>query len=207
MMEEAKRRAFEPFFTTKPAGKGSGLGLSMVYGFARQSEGHVLIRSALGEGTTVRLYFPRAVSGRTELAAPERGAVVPSVPNTGTVLIVEDDPLVREHAAHSFHALGYTVSLAASAEQALSTLETESGIFMLFTDIVLGAGMNGLELAAEARRRRPDLKVLYTSGYVPGDVGFNNPLVPDADLLRKPYAQQELVQKLAELLRPVPAGD
>ena len=207
MMEEAKRRAFEPFFTTKPAGKGSGLGLSMVYGFARQSEGHVLIRSALGEGTTVRLYFPRAVSGRMELAAPERGAVVPSVPNTGTVLIVEDDPLVREHAAHSFHALGYTVSLAASAEQALSTLETESGIFMLFTDIVLGVGMNGLELAAEARRRRPDLKVLYTSGYVPGDVGFNNPLVPDADLLRKPYAQQELVQKLAELQRRVPAGD
>lgn len=207
MVAEAQRRAFEPFFTTKPAGKGSGLGLSMVYGFARQSDGHVLIRSTLGEGTSVSLYFPRAVSGRAEAAVSHKKVPVPEAPDTGTVLIVEDDPLVREHAAHNFHALGYTVSLAASAEQALAELEAQPEIFMLFTDIVLGAGKNGLELAAEARRRRPDLKVLYTSGYVPGEIGFSNPAVPDADLLRKPYAQQELVQKLAELQRRVPADD
>lgn len=207
MEEEALRRAFEPFFTTKPAGKGSGLGLSMVYGFARQSDGHILIRSAVGEGTSVKLFFPRAPKNGVATSAILPDVAEPALFNTGSVLIVEDDPLVREHSAHNFHALGYTVSLAASAEEALGALEADPGIFMLFTDVVLGAGMNGMELAVEARRRRADLKVLYTSGYVPGEIGVNGSLVPDAELLRKPYERYELIRKLADLQKGPAPGD
>ena len=207
MEVEAQRRAFEPFFTTKPPGKGSGLGLSMVYGFARQSDGHILIRSAVGEGTSVRLFFPRAPKSGVETSASLPDVDEPALLGPGSVLIVEDDPLVREHSAHNFHALGYKVSLAASAEEALGALEADPAIFMLFTDVVLGAGMNGLELAVEARRRQPGLKVLYTSGYVPGEIGFNGSLVSDAEFLRKPYERHELIRKLADLQRgSVPGG-
>lgn len=199
MEEEAQRRAFEPFFTTKPSGKGSGLGLSMVYGFARQSDGHILIRSAVGEGTSVKLFFPRAPRSGVTASESLPDADEPALFGTGRVLIVEDDPLVREHSAHNFHTLGYVVSLAASAEEALIALEENPDIFMLFTDVVLGSGMNGLELAVEARRRHPGLKVLYTSGYVPGEIGFSGSLVSDAELLRKPYERHELIRKLADL--------
>lgn len=201
MEEEAQRRAFEPFFTTKAAGKGSGLGLSMVYGFARQSDGHILISSSLGEGTSVKLFFPRAAKDGGATFFSPQDVAQPDLSRTGSVLIVEDDPLVREHSAQNFHALGYTVSLAASAEEALVALDANPGIFMLFTDVVLGAGMNGLELALEARRRRPGLKVLYTSGYVPGEIGVNGALVRDAEMLRKPYERHELIRKLSDVQR------
>lgn len=204
MEEETQRRAFEPFFTTKPTGKGSGLGLSMVYGFARQSEGYVLIRSVVDKGTAVKLYFPRAIKRPAPAKVSQQDVLEPAAPAVGTVLIVEDDPLVREHSAHNFHSLGYSVSLARSAEEALVNLEADPEIFMLFTDIVLGAGMNGLELAVEARRRRPGLKVLYTSGYVPGDLGFSDLIVLDAELLKKPYERHELVRKLAQLNKRLP---
>ena len=204
MAEETQRRAFEPFFTTKPAGKGSGLGLSMVYGFARQSEGHVLIRSLPGEGTSVRLFFPRTSSGKPDhhLPAPEM-VELPTV-ETGSVLIVEDDPLVREHACHNFESLGYEVTLTSSAEEALAAIGDLPEGFLLFTDVILGEGMNGIELAAEVRQRRPDVNVLYTSGYVPGDHGFNSPLEPGAEMLRKPYERDELVRKLGRLFRALP---
>ncbi|MFN3610267.1 MAG: PAS domain S-box protein [Hyphomonas sp.] len=205
MTEEAKRRAFEPFFTTKPAGKGSGLGLSMVYGFARQSEGHVLIRSQQGKGTSIRLFFPRALSSEADATVLSLPAVEGEFVETGKVLIVEDDPLVREHAAHNFEALGYTVTLAASAEEALRVLSAHPDIFLLFTDIILGAGMNGIELAAEACRRKPGLNVLYTSGYVPGDYGFESPLELEAELLRKPYERDELVRTLRRLFKRFPS--
>lgn len=205
MTGEAQRRAFEPFFTTKPPGKGSGLGLSMVYGFARQSEGHVLIRSVPGEGTSIRLFFPRAASGVVVPSLPFLQASDEAVVETGNVLIVEDDPLVREHAAHNFEALGYSVTLTASAEEALAALEAGPDILLLFTDVILGAGMNGIELAAEARKRRPGLRVLYTSGYVPGDHGFPSPQEPEAGLLRKPYERDELVVKLRQIFRSLPS--
>lgn len=201
MEEEALRRAFEPFFTTKPAGKGSGLGLSMVYGFARQSEGHVLIRSLPGKGTSVRLFFPRSSKGDTVEVVPVLPAEELTAAETGKVLIAEDDPLVREHAAHNFQALGYSVTLASSADEALLALDRDPEIVLLFTDVILGAGMNGMELAAEARKRRPGLNVLYTSGYVPGDHGFSSPMEAGAELLRKPYEREELVRKLARLLK------
>lgn len=200
MEEEALRRAFEPFFTTKPPGKGSGLGLSMVYGFAGQSDGHVLIHSRTGEGTSVRLFFPRAAAARAS-TTPHAETVVetPGTQSAGIVLIVEDDPLVREHAAQSFRTLGYTAVLAASSEEALSLLEGQADISLLFTDIILGEGMNGIELAAEASKRWPGLQVLFTSGYVPGVSGFQNLLDNDAQLLRKPYDRAELVRKLSHL--------
>ena len=201
MTEETLRRAFEPFFTTKPAGKGSGLGLSMVYGFVRQSGGHVLIRSQPGDGTAVRLFFPRTALKKQDDALPAPEPVEAPGPETGNVLIVEDDPLVREHAAHSFETLGYAVSLAASAADALAILDARPDLFLLFTDVILGEGMNGIELAAEALRRRPDLKVLYTSGYVPGDYGFDSPLEKGAEMLRKPYDREELVRKLGRLTK------
>lgn len=205
MEEEALRRAFEPFFTTKPPGKGSGLGLSMVYGFAGQSDGHVLIHSRPGEGTSVRLFFPRNVAAQASaLPVAESRVDVSAGQDAGIVLIVEDDPLVREHAAQSFRTLGYTTVLAASAEEALILLEGQPDIFLLFTDIILGEGMNGIELAAEVRKRRPSLQVLFTSGYVPGVSGFQNLLENDAKLLRKPYDRAELVRKLSHLTpRPV----
>ncbi|ABI76877.1 sensory box sensor histidine kinase/response regulator [Hyphomonas neptunium ATCC 15444] len=206
MAEEAQRRAFEPFFTTKPAGKGSGLGLSMVYGFVRQSEGHVLIRSLPGEGTSVRLFFPRSTKGVVAVAAPALVATKGEATQAGSVLIVEDDPLVREHAAHNFEALGYTVILTASADEALTALEGHPETYLLFTDVILGAGMNGIELAAEARKRRPDLNVLYTSGYVPGDHGFTSPLEPGAEMLRKPYERNELVRKLGRIFKRLPSS-
>ena len=206
MTEEAQRRAFEPFFTTKPAGKGSGLGLSMVYGFARQSEGHVLIRSLPGEGASIRMFFPRASKGPVAAVVPALEMSERPAMETGSVLIVEDDPLVREHAAHNFEALGYSVTLTASAEDALVVLDRNPDIFLLFTDVILGAGMNGIELAAEARKRRPTLNVLYTSGYVPGDHGFKSPLESGAELLKKPYERNELVRKLTRILKSAPSA-
>nr|WP_300998379.1 PAS domain-containing protein [Hyphomonas sp.] len=206
MTEETLRRAFEPFFTTKPAGKGSGLGLSMVYGFVRQSGGHVLILSQPGDGTAVRLFFPRTALKKQDDALPAPEPLEARGPETGSVLIVEDDPLVREHAAHSFEALGYSVCLAASAADALEILETGPDICLLFTDVILGEGMNGIELAAEAGRRRPELKILYTSGYVPGDYGVGSPLEKGAEMLRKPYDREELVRKLGRLKKSPPSG-
>lgn len=206
MTEETLRRAFEPFFTTKPAGKGSGLGLSMVYGFVRQSGGHVLILSQPGDGTAVRLFFPRTALKKQDDALPAPEPAEARGPETGSVLIVEDDPLVREHAAHSFEALGYSVCLAASAADALEILDTGPDICLLFTDVILGEGMNGIELAAEAGRRRPELKILYTSGYVPGDYGVGSPLEKGAEMLRKPYDREELVRKLGRLKKSPPSG-
>ena len=205
MDDVALRRAYEPFFTTKPAGKGSGLGLSMVYGFVKQSDGQILIRSVPGEGTSVRLFFPRA--GENADAAPDQAALgsEEAAPGTGLVLIVEDDPLVREHAAHSFESLGYSVLLAGTAEQALSELARRDDILLMFTDIILGAGMNGVELGREAKRLRPSLRILYTSGFVPGDKDARAPLRVEGELLRKPYERPELQRKVNRVLNIPPA--
>jgi PAS domain S-box-containing protein len=186
MSREVMKHALEPFFTTKQSGKGSGLGLSMVYGFVRQSGGQLSIDSEPGRGTRVELMLPVALTSlhRSGTAVePQRG--------DERVLVVEDEPDVRQLAIAFLRALGYQVIEAADAASALQLLDSQPQVALLFSDVMLGAGMNGVELAREALRRRPGLAVLLTSGYEPGlqgTPGDGNEL----QLLPKPYSYNEL---------------
>ena len=161
--------AFEPFFTTKDVGKGTGLGLSMVYGFVKQSDGHVRIYSEVGVGTVVRLYLPRSKELATAVPTP---AAAPAELPTGTetILLVEDDALVRTYAAAQLRALGYRVVAAENAQRAIEAVEQGCVPDLLFTDMIMPGGMNGRDLAERLRRLRPGLKVLYTSGYAHGAI-------------------------------------
>ena len=197
MDEETRSRAFEPFFTTKDVGKGSGLGLSMVYGFVKQLRGLIRIDSEPGAGTTVRLYLPRAPQGEAQAAQPRHAQ--PLVGGNETILLVEDNDLVREQCAIQLKRLGYHVLAAEDGEQALAILESEQGIRLLFSDVSLPKGLNGPELAARARQRRPDLPVLLTSGYAVGGIEIANLGVRVA-MLRKPYYQDQLAAAIRELL-------
>jgi PAS domain S-box-containing protein len=189
MDAETLVRAVEPFYTTKEIGRGSGLGLSMVYGFARQSGGYLHIDSQLGYGTRVELYLPVA-----EAAAPARtAAALPVSPGDGeTVLVVEDEPAVRHVAVAFLHSLGYRVHAFGSAQEALQHLDLDEAIALLFSDVMLGNGMDGKELARAARRLRPGLAVLLTSGYDdPLGAGEGSDHERFA-LLRKPYRREQL---------------
>ena len=191
MTPETKARAIEPFFTTKAPGRGSGLGLSQVYGFARQSNGQIEIESAVGEGTTVRLYLPRLVDEAAQADAPCGG-----VRRLGSVLITEDDPDVLAVGVETLRSLGYDVYTAANALEALAILQGDTPIDVLFTDVVMPRGMNGVELAKEARRLRPGIPVLLSSGYSrPG-------LQPDQEavFIAKPYKIPELARRLETLI-------
>jgi len=188
--------AFEPFFTTKEVGKGSGLGLAQVYGFMRSAGGDATIESELGKGTTVRLFFPRSV----EAAADDQRMSGSKVPlrraTTGeTVLLVEDDEEVLGMAVESLEELQYNVVVSRDAKDALRHLEGEARIDIMFSDVVMPGGMNGAQLAVEARKLRPDLKILLTSGYV-GYAGGNEVLDQDLPVLSKPYRRDELAEKL-----------
>jgi CheY-like chemotaxis protein len=197
MTPDVLARAFEPFFTTKGVGKGSGLGLSMVYGFLRQSGGHAKIYSEAGHGTTVRLYLPRAASAATvEVSHAEP----PEVGGHEHVLVVEDDPLVREHAVTLLRGLGYRVSDAADGAAALKVLAGPESVDLLFTDIVMPGGMNGRQLADAARSLRPHLRVLYTSGYTENAIVHHGRLDPGVQLLAKPYRRRQLAQKVRAVL-------
>lgn len=202
-MEEAVRaRAFEPFFTTRPVGHGSGLGLSQVYGFVTGAGGQVSIDSAPGDGTRVRLYFPAVELPRPDPAAPPRpspASPVPTVRDYGTVLVVEDDPDVLEVTALRLADLGYRAVLAHDAAEALEALQREA-VDLLFADVLLPGGMSGAELAAQARRDRPGLHVLLTSGYLRGGTDHDGELA-EAAVLRKPYSQEDLAIWLRRALR------
>src|SRR5690606_26528612 len=188
MSEEVAARVFEPFFTTKEKGKGSGLGLPMVYGFVRQSRGNVRIYSEPGEGTTISLYFPRADQ---QTAAPEQlEAQQPIVGGSEHILVVEDDPLVRRHVIALLQGLGYRISSAGSAPEALAMLSRRQDFDLLFTDIVMPGGMNGQELAEAARRMQPRLRVLLTSGYSEQAIQQRGKMA-GLQLLSKPYRRQE----------------
>jgi CheY-like chemotaxis protein len=191
MTREVMARAFEPFFTTKEAGKGTGLGLSMVYGFVKQSGGHVTLYSEPGYGTTIKLYLPQATSA--DSGAGERST--PQAAGSETVLLVEDDDEVRAATRKLLAGFGYRVVEAANADTALS-LAKQGGVHLLLTDVVLGDGMSGPELAREARRLWPGLKVLFMSGHVRDTVAFHEELQQDAHFLAKPFRKTELAQKV-----------
>ncbi|TPG52360.1 response regulator [Roseomonas nepalensis] len=194
------KRAFEPFFTTKEVGKGSGLGLSQVYGFARSAGGDVAIESELGRGTSVRLFFPPSVDAPAEEPAPASNKVpLRPASNGETVLLVEDDEQVLAMAVESLEELRYTVILAHNAREALDHIRGPARIDIMFSDVVMPGGMNGAQLAVEARRLRPELKVLLTSGYV-GEPLTSKPIADDLDVLNKPYRRDELAQKLRVVL-------
>lgn len=199
MDAETLARAFEPFFTTKEVGKGSGLGLSMVYGFAKQSNGHISIYSEPGLGTSVRLYLPIAEGAANERAA-RADESQPVVGGAETVLIAEDDPYVRGHAISSLESLGYRVIVAADGPEALSLLQGGERPDLLFTDIVMPGGVSGWELAAKARVLAPGLRVLFTSGYPLETLARRAPLDPQASMLAKPYRLADLARRVRETL-------
>lgn len=192
-------RVFEPFFTTKEAGKGSGLGLSMVYGLVKQSGGHITIYSEPGQGATVRLYLPPTQSAAS--LAPEPATTEMMVQGQGEIiLVVEDDVDVRLFAVNALHDMGYKTQQAGDAETAIRILETTPRIALLFTDIVLPGAMDGVELSAEAQRRYPGLRVLFTSGYTEHTLVGSGQLAEGVDVLVKPYRKVELGKKLQTLL-------
>ncbi|HTD29309.1 MAG TPA: ATP-binding protein, partial [Xanthomonadaceae bacterium] len=196
MSPETLTRAMEPFFTTKGAGRGSGLGLSMVYGFAKQSGGHLRIESALGYGTRVELYLPVA-RGAEPIPTP---AMLPRNASNGeTVLVVEDDVAVRDIAVALLHASGYRVHAVATGEEALRQLAEDPKIALLFSDVMLGDGINGKELTRMARERKPGLAVLLTSGYE--EAVASEPDAEDGvELLRKPYRREQLAAAVQRAL-------
>ena len=191
-------KIFEPFFTTKKTGSGTGLGLSMVYGFVKQSKGHIKVYSELGTGTTVRIYLPRFSGSPKE---PEVEPEIGSLEGNGEhVLVVEDDELVGQYVVGQLTYLGYQVSYANAGAQALELLENDASIELLLTDVVMPGNLSGPQVAARAKRNRPDLKVLYTSGYTENAIVHHGRLDPDVLLLSKPYKREMLARKVLQAL-------
>jgi len=199
MTPEVRERALEPFFTTKEVGAGTGLGLSMIYGFAKQSGGYLRIYSEPGQGTTVGLYLPRLDAA--ERTSEEFAVPKPQFGAAGErILVVEDDPRVREITLIRLDELGYTTFEADKGSAAVEVLKGGPSIDLLFTDLVMPGGMSGLELAEKARSLRPGLRVLFTTGYAEG-AAICGPADSEAShLLRKPYSKKELAEKLRQVL-------
>lgn len=191
-------KVFEPFFTTKDVGKGSGLGLSMVYGFVKQSNGHIKIYSEERHGTTVKLYLPQA-TGAAVAPATETG-VSGDEHGDESVLIVEDDALVREYVVAQISRFGYYTLAASNAAEGLAILNGDERIDLLFTDVIIPGGMNGRQLATEALKRRPGLKVLYTSGYTENAIVHHGRLDAGVLLLPKPYLSSDLARMIRTAL-------
>jgi signal transduction histidine kinase len=191
-------KVFEPFFTTKDIGSGSGLGLSMVYGFVKQSNGHIRIYSEEGHGTTVKLYLPQAAGvadalpGEAGISEIERG--------DESILIVEDDALVREYVVAQISRLGYDTLAASNGAEALAIINGPERIDLLFTDVIMPGSMNGRQLAIEAQKRRPELKVLFTSGYTENAIVHHGRLDAGVLLLPKPYISSDLARLIRTAL-------
>ena len=192
------QNVFEPFFTTKEVGKGSGLGLSMVYGFVKQSNGHIKIYSEKDHGTTVRIYLPQAAGAALPEAELEDTAIIEG--GNETILIVEDDHLVRTFVVGQIQSLGYVTLSAVNADEALVIISSAQTIDLLFTDMIMPGSMNGRQLADEALRRRPTLKVLFTSGYTENTVIHYGRLDAGVLLLAKPYRRADLARMIRSAL-------
>jgi signal transduction histidine kinase len=200
MTPQVVHRAFDPFFTTKPVGQGTGLGLSQVFGFLKQSGGHVSIDSEVGSGTTIKLYLPRLLdqAERPTGTAPTDFSMR-TIGSKELILVVEDDDSVREVTVRLLHELNYATIDADCAQTALALLDSQSDVKLLLTDVVM-PDMNGRKLAEEALKRRPNLKVLYTTGYTSSAIVHDGVLDPDVQLLVKPFTVEALAQKLDEIL-------
>ena len=200
MAPEVVERAFEPFFTTKEVGEGSGLGLSMVYGFLKQSQGHVSLDSQPGKGTKITLYLPRTTTPckATGPSAPNGRAKMPH--GHETILVVEDEPSVRAVVVQLLRNLGYTVIEAEDGAEALERLDEVGEIDMLFTDIVLPGGMTGKDVASEVLKRQPAARLLYTSGYAAEVMDEGGRVARDGEFLSKPYPMKVLASRIREIL-------
>ena len=203
MEKTVMSQAFEPFFTTKDVGQGSGLGLSQVYGFVKQSGGHVQIYSEVGEGTTVKIYLPRLVDPAAQRESDEAAGDAPDGDPSELVLVVEDDEDVRAYTTEALRELGYRVIEAPDGPAALGILERQSDVRLLFTDVGLPGGMNGRDLADAARRLRPNLPILFTTGYARNAIVHGGRLDPDVQLIGKPFTFQALAAKVREILDTV----
>jgi signal transduction histidine kinase/CheY-like chemotaxis protein len=192
-------KVFDPFFTTKEVGKGTGLGLSMVYGFVKQSGGHIAIESEKGRGTTVWIYLPQ-IEG-TAMTAMDSGISESPRGGHGTILIVEDDALVRAYVITQIQSLGYTTLSAGNAQEALSVLRSSDPIDLLFTDVIMPGSMNGRELSIEAVKLRPTLNVLFTSGFAEDAMDQDGRLDRDILLLAKPYSRADLARMIRLAMR------
>jgi len=196
-------KVFEPFFTTKDVGKGSGLGLSMVYGFVKQSNGHIKIYSEEGHGTTVKLYLPQATDvAAVAVALPIEAGIAECERGDNSILIVEDDALVREYVVTQISRLGYATLAASNAAEALAIINGAERIDLLFTDVIIPGGMNGRQLALEAVRLRPGLRILYTSGYTENAIVHHGRLDAGVLLLPKPYLSSDLARMIRTALAP-----
>jgi CheY-like chemotaxis protein len=187
-------RVFEPFFTTKEVGRGTGLGLSMVFGFVKQSGGHVKIYSEEGHGTSVKIYLPRATGLQPTPAETQISANIEG--GSEMILVVEDDAMVRRYVMTQIQSLGYTTLEASNASDALRIIDDVPAIDLLFTDVIMPGSMNGRQLVDEACKRRPDLKTLYTSGYTENAIVHHGRLDSGVLLLAKPYRKTELARMI-----------
>jgi CheY-like chemotaxis protein len=198
MPHEVLEKVFEPFFTTKEVGEGSGLGLSMVYGFAKQSKGQITVNSEVDHGTTIKLYMPRSQEEAGE--SDTKDDTQEYARGSERILVVEDDPNVRKGPVKILRDQGYEVVEAGNGEEAINHLKTGQSFDLLFTDVVLPGGMTGVEIAEEAKRRQPGIKVLYATGYAENAVVHNGHLDPGVILVNKPYRRAELLGKVRAVL-------
>ncbi|MBC7490878.1 MAG: response regulator, partial [Novosphingobium sp.] len=200
MAPDTVARAFDPFFTTKPLGEGTGLGLSMIYGFVRQSGGQVRIHSVPGEGTRVCLYLPHAALSEDEAPAPKDRPEAPPSDQGEVVLVVDDEPAVRALVVDVLADLGFSAIEAEDGHAGLAVLKSPQRIDLLITDVGLPKGMNGRQLADAARGRRPDLKVLFITGYAENAVIGNERLAAGMHILTKPFAIDTLSERIRDLI-------